>query len=130
MYSTNAKKLLMAQAIHLCCKHKRLILSEHTRFLLLTKWPNKVPHVHSVGRTSPFTSQTSHGCAAVLRVQACLAPEVQISSLPAGLMEFPSAKCHYLGIILLCWQPVSPLMKSAIYQRACKNPQRDSFVAQ
>ncbi len=78
VYSTNAKKLLMAQAIHLRCKHKRLILSEHTRFLLLTKWPNKVPHVHSVGRTSPFTSQTSHGCAAVLRVQACLAPEVQI----------------------------------------------------
>ncbi len=115
VYSTNAKKLLMAQTIHLRCKHKRLILSEHTRFLLLTKWPNKVPHVHSVGRTSPFTSQTSHGCAAVLRVQAC-----SDSSLPAGLMEFPSAKCHYLCIILLCWQ----ITKSAIFPERLQKPSK------
>lgn len=65
----------MAQAIYLHCKYKRLIQSEHICFQLLTKWTNKVPRVVSVGRTSSFTSQTSQ---AVLRVQACLAPEVQI----------------------------------------------------
>uniref|UniRef100_A0A673L9L3 Kinase D-interacting substrate of 220 kDa-like n=1 Tax=Sinocyclocheilus rhinocerous TaxID=307959 RepID=A0A673L9L3_9TELE len=59
MYSTNAKKLLMAHAIHLRCKHNRLLLSEHTRFLLLTKWPNKVPHVHSVGRTKDMDRKLS-----------------------------------------------------------------------